>query len=138
MNELNIFYKAAATKDRASIRAGIDTLQLRHNKFFKEKYESLKQIDLFFLTMEGLGQYTMYAWLTHKQGANLPVDIAITGVRRGKKWWSQEEGFALFLVLEQLSPPGDWAKELFVDQTLGIVSIIVQRLSRFSSTGIRD
>jgi hypothetical protein len=127
-NELNIFYSAATEKDSSLMRAGLDTLQLRHKKFFTSKYESLKEIDEFFLTMEGLGQYTMYAWLTHKNGANIPAQTAITGVRRGKKWWSQEEGFALFLILEQLSPPGSWAKQMFGSQTESVVNLIQSNL----------
>lgn len=121
-NELDIVYKAA--EDSTLIRAGLDSLQSRHNKFFIGKYENLKEIDEFFLTMEGLGQYTMYAWLTHKNGGNIPVGLAIAGVRRGKKWWSQEEGFALFLVLERLSGPGNWAKQMFGNQTQSVVNLI--------------
>jgi hypothetical protein len=135
--ELNIFYEAVTEKDSIGkislTKTGIDALQSRHNKFFVEKYESLKEIDEFFLTMEGLGQFTMYAWLTHKNGANLSPDIAIRGVRRGKKWWSQEEGFALFLLLAQFAEPGSWAKQLFGNTTESVLNLLESNLSRFSS-----
>lgn len=131
-NENNIFYEAVHEKDSAVkkslISAGMDAFQTRHNKFFTAKYESLKNIDEFFLTMEGLGQFTMYAWLTHKNGANLPAETAIAGIRRGKNHWSQEEGFALFLLLAQLSDPDNWAKPMFGDKTESVITLINQKL----------
>ena len=132
-NENNLLYEAVNVKDSivkdSLIRTGLDAFRSRHHKYFTAKYESLKNIDEFFLTMEGLGQFTMYAWLTHKDGANLPPHTAIDGVRRGKKWWSQEEGFALFLLLAQFSDPGKWAKQLFGDNTESVVNLINQRLN---------
>ena len=132
-NENNLLYEAVNVKDSvvkdSLIRTGLDAFRSRHHKYFTAKYESLKNIDEFFLTMEGLGQFTMYAWLTHKDGANLPPQTAIDGVRRGKKWWSQEEGFALFLLLAQFSDPGKWAKQLFGDNTESVVNLINQRLN---------
>lgn len=131
-NENNIFYKAVNVKVSALkgslIGAGIDAFRSRHNKYFTGKYESLKNIDEFFLTMEGLGQFTMYAWLTHKNGANLPTETAVAGVRRGKNHSSQEEGFALFLILAQFSDPGNWAKQMFGDKTESVITLINQKL----------
>jgi hypothetical protein len=131
-NENNIFYEAVNEKDStvkdSLISTGIDAFRSRHHKFFTAKYESLKNIDEFFLTMEGIGQFTMYAWLTHKNGANLPAQTAIAGVRRAKKWWSQEEGFALFLLLAQLSEPGNWAKQLFGEKTESVINLINQQI----------
>lgn len=130
--ENEFFYKAAYVKNievkTSLIKAGIDAFRLRHNKYFTGKYESLKNIDEFFLTMEGLGQFTMYAWLTHKNGANLPAETAIAGVRRGKNHWSQDEGFALFLILSQLSEPGNWAKPMFGDKTESVITLINQKI----------
>ncbi len=133
--EVDIFYQAVTEKDStvkdSLVKAGIDDLRSRHNKFFTGKYKNLQEIDEFFLTMEGLGQFTMYAWLTHKNGANLPHEVAVTGVRRGKKWWSQEEGFALFLLLGQISAASNWAKPLFGDRTESVIELIESRHSTF-------
>ncbi len=41
--------------------------------------------------MEGLGQYSMYLWMTHPRGGDVKKDIAIQGIRRGRKVWSQDE-----------------------------------------------
>ena len=74
--------------------------------------------------MEGLGQYTMYLWLIHPKGGNITVPNAIIGVRRDSKWWSQDEGFGLFLVLDRLTAPSTWATGLFGNRTEDAVSLI--------------
>jgi hypothetical protein len=131
-NELDAFYDASNETNKIArdtlVKNGINLLRKRHNAFFIEKYENLKQIDEIFLTMEGFGQFTMYKWLTHKLGANLPPEIAVKGVRRGGKQWSQDEGFALFLILENFSKPKNWAEKMFGIKTESVINLIEQEL----------
>lgn len=110
--------------DRVLVNKALKAMQNRQQTYFKNKFIALTEIDRFFLTMEGLGQYTMYLWLIHPKGGNITIPNAIAGVRRGSKWWSQDEGFGLFLVLERLTVPSKWAKGLFGDRTEDIVSLI--------------
>jgi len=132
IHELNTFYEASKENNTrikdSLIKVGIGVLQKRHNKFFTGKYESLKKIDEFFLTMEGLGQFTMYCWLINPKGANLSVRTAVQGVRRNKKRWSQDEGFALFLILEQLSGSKNWSKRMFGNETDSVIKLINQKI----------
>ncbi len=124
--EVDAFYGAVkpAGADKNKIKEGLETMRLRKERFFTGKYAALKEIDDFFLTMEGLGQYSMYLWFIHPEGGNLPKEQAIAGVRRNKKWWSQEEGFGLFLVLDQLAPPATWVKNLFGDRLKNVTTLI--------------
>jgi hypothetical protein len=78
--------------------------------------------------MEGLGQYTMYAWLIHPKGGNIAAETAVKGVRRGGRWWSQEEGLALFLALEKLAPPKKWAPKMFGSTTESVLRLISRNL----------
>lgn len=132
--EVNTFYKAVSAVNKnekdSLIQRGIDLLRKRESQFFTGKYDSLSEIDDFFLTMEGLGQFTIYKWLTNKKGGNLPPDLVITGVRRSKKWWSQDEGFALFLLLSQLAEPRQWAKQMFGDKTESVINLIINQLKK--------
>ncbi|HRG83859.1 MAG TPA: hypothetical protein PLO99_15170 [Chitinophagaceae bacterium] len=126
--ETALFYAAAASTT-PSLRDSLTQLGLRkyrerQERFFTGKYSLLKEADDLFLTMEGLGQFTMYAWLTHPKGANLPAATAITGVRRGKKWWSQDEGFALFLALQQYASTATWAPEMFGNRVTAVISLL--------------
>ncbi len=133
VKEVRTFYEASAEKNKAAkialIKNGIELLRKRQADFFTGKFENLKPIDEFFLTMEGLGQYTMYAWLTHERGANLPAEIVLKGVRRGGKSWSQDEGLALFLILEKFSKPKKWAKKMFGNETESVINLVSRELT---------
>jgi hypothetical protein len=130
--ELNCFERAVTEKSsivkKELIKKGIELLRKRHQQYFISKYESLKNIDEFFLTMEGLGQFTMYSWFVHPKGANLAEELAVKGTRRGGRWWSQDEGLLLFLILNQLSPPQQWAYKMFGSNLETVVKLIEQNL----------
>jgi len=98
--EIEIFYGSTKTDvlEKSAVKEGLSFMKQRQHTYFKGRYENLHEIDNFFLTMEGLGQYSMFLWLKHPKGGNIKREIAIEGVRRGGKWWSQDEGFALFLI----------------------------------------
>jgi hypothetical protein len=126
--ETETFYQAANSKETVAkislTKKGINLLKLRHSRYFNGVYESLGNIDNFFLTMEGLGQFVMYAWLTNQKGGNIPSEKAIVGVRRGGKWWSQDEGFVLFLLLASYEKPEKWGKDLFGIKTTSVVELL--------------
>ncbi|RYY66162.1 MAG: hypothetical protein EOO13_16180 [Chitinophagaceae bacterium] len=130
-SEVDLFYNAVKETDylkrQQATENSLAEMRKRHARFFKDKPGSLPSIDEFFLTMEGMGQYTMYAWLTHPKGAGLPKEQVITGVRRGKNQWSQDEGFALFLILEQKSPAAKWAPAMFGNKTISVIDLLEKR-----------
>ena len=123
--EIDLFYASIKTNtlNRTLVKKGLSVMQKRQKTYFKDKYENLKALDNFFLTMEGLGQYAMFLWLTHPDGGNITRDIAIEGVRRGGKWWSQDEGFALFLILDKLAVPEKWVRPMYGDKTESITEL---------------
>lgn len=129
-NEVDCFYNATLPKklDKTLVRKGLANLNERQKAYFKDNYSGLDEIDTFFLTMEGLGQYSMYLWMINPKGGNIEKNLAITGVRRNKKWWSQDEGFVLFLVLEKMSKPKNWAKDMFGNQTINVLTLIENKL----------
>ena len=73
--------------------------------------------------MEGAGQLLGVLWLTHPEGGNVPVDIAIKGFRRKRNQWSQDEGLGLFLALIKIAPP-NWSGEMFSDHPTHIVDLL--------------
>ena len=124
--EIELFYGSIKNNalENDFVNEGLEVMKQRQQKYFKGKYENLKAIDNFFLTMEGLGQYSMYLWLINPKGGNIKKEITIDGVRRGGKWWSQDEGFALFLILDKLSLPENWVKDMFGDKTESVTDLI--------------
>lgn len=126
--EINFWYDLIKTKSltKAAVQQGLSLMKDRQDQYFKGNYNQLTEIDNFFLTMEGLGQYSMYLWLIDPKGGNIKSEMAIEGVRRGGKWWSQDQGLALFLILEKFSTPGHWAKEMFGDKTVSVIALLNQ------------
>ena len=124
--EIDFLYNSIANNklNRQQLDKGLSIMQKRQKTYFKDKYENLEVLDNFFLTMEGLGQYAMFLWLTHTDGGNIKREIAIEGVRRGGKWWSQDEGFALFLILDKLIVPKKWVRAMYGDKTESITNLI--------------
>lgn len=107
--EIKIFYDAFyaenSSETKKLMQQGFALYNKRQKDYFLGDKEIYKSLDDFFLTMEGIGQYTAVAWLTSSKGANLDLKLAIDGMRRNKKWWSQEEGLALFLLYTKISNP---------------------------------
>lgn len=126
--EVVTFYDALEEKNkdgkRKKIAEALTKLRQRQNIYFVNEYKNLRDLEELFLTMEGLGQYSMYLWLVHPNGGNLSKELAIAGVRRGKNHWSQDEGFALFLLMEQFEKPRKWAKKMFGNEPVSVIDLL--------------
>jgi hypothetical protein len=113
--ERDLLYAAAAAptdaEARALARQALAKFRARRARWFTGDAEKWKPLDDIFLTMEGLGQWAMYAWFTDKQGLNLDPVMVLPEVRRKHDRWTQDEGLALFLVVNRLVP--DWQKLAF-------------------------
>lgn len=130
--EVSSFYHSISGKgiDKKELLKGLRLMDERQKKHLKGKYESLAAMDDLFLTMEGLGQYSMYLWLIHPEGGKTDREMALKGVRRNKKWWSQEEGLVLFLILEQQKASEFWVKDMFGTKSVTITELIRSNLKK--------
>jgi hypothetical protein len=113
--ERDLLYAAAAASTDAEARSlaaqALANMRARRTRWFQGADEKWRGLDEVFLTMEGLGQWVAYWWLTSPQGPKIDAPIALRELRRGGKHWTQEEGLALFLVVDRLVP--DWQSRLF-------------------------
>lgn len=113
--ESDLLYRAAAEPDEAAARAlarqALALIDARQSRWFTGKDAMWKPYDDIFLTMEGFGQWNGYAWLADPKGGGLAPAAAREKMRGHRKWWSQEEGLALFLVIDRFVP--SWASEAF-------------------------
>lgn len=114
-SECDLLYKAAeAPKDaeaRMYARQALQELRHRRQTWFTGSRVYWNTVDDLFLTMEGVGQWTAYAWLTDPNGPNLSRGFALSEVRRKRNHWTQDEGLALILVIDRLVP--GWQKLAF-------------------------
>jgi hypothetical protein len=124
--EIDLLYAASNAKTKEELhnltKQGIGLFKERQKKYLIPENKVLVEMDNVFLTMEGLGQYMIVSWLTHPKGGNYPLNIAVKATRRGGKWWSQDEGLALFLVLNKMKKP-NW-KIMFSNDPIDIVTLI--------------
>ena len=124
--ERDLFMAAAtASTDAEARRLGRDALaayRARRAKWFTGDEAKWADIDDLFLSMEGLGQWTGYAWLIDPKGGRVPRDVALKEMRRGGKWWTQDEGIAVFLLVDRLVP--GWQRRFFEAKPPSLESIL--------------
>jgi len=106
--ERDLLYEAASASDdnhaRQLAKEALAQMRARRAKWFTSNLAYWSEVDEVFLTMEGLGQWVAYAWLTDSKGAHLAPAVALPEVRRKRNRWTQDEGLALFLVINRLVP----------------------------------
>jgi hypothetical protein len=106
---------AALEGDEESARSGarkaLNLIEARRARWYVGVDERYAELEDVFLTLEGVGNFAGYAWLVHAEGGAMPPEVAVAGMRRGGRRWSQDEGMAIFLVLQRLNP--HWSDAAF-------------------------
>ena len=97
---------------RASAREALALIRARQAKFYTGQSAPLTELEDLFLTLEGMGQFAGYSYLVHPKGAAKPSADAVAQMRT--RWWSQEEGLAIMLIVSRLVP--DWRVRAFADK----------------------
>lgn len=109
--ERDVFFEAAASSSReprrALIRKGLELSRARRARYFTGENRYYQELEDIFLSMEGAGQWASYVFARRSRS---PAD-AVAFVRDNKKYWSQEEGLALFLLLDLEVPR--WQATIF-------------------------
>lgn len=113
--ERELFYKAAGASDKNHrndlVRKALAKVRERHQRYFTGSNAVYSEIEALFLTMEGVGQWTAYK-LTKARGQLGASDIeAMNLVREDRRYWSQDEGLALFLLIDAMVP--QWQAKMF-------------------------
>lgn len=116
--ETELFFQAALAADDATARAlareARALMQARANRWYTGDDAYWRSAEDVWLTFEGSGQWLGYQWLISERGAGVPVSLAIDGFGRRSKWWSQNQGLAIALVLDRLGGPY-WKRHAFGD-----------------------
>lgn len=123
--EFNLFTKAATVdkKERIALtKEALGNYYMKHKFILERDKKDLKILDDIWLTLEGLGQYAMYEYLINPKGGNLTEDEALKSIKT--KWWSQEEGFALFYLLGKYKKSNIWANDFFNSDMKTIIEVL--------------
>ena len=117
---------AAAASLAARARAA---MKARHDRWFTDDESYLREAEDIWLTMEGSAQWAAYWWLIEIEGAGIAPAVASEQFGNRGKWWSQKQGFALFLALDRLSG-GSWKRHAFGDGEKSALEMLDEALSR--------
>jgi hypothetical protein len=128
--ERDHFFKAALEQHPAKrlelTRRALAMVRRRHARYFTGPNEAYAEIESLFLTMEGVGQWAAYRLSKARAGGH---DIeALRLVRDNRRFWSQEEGLALFMLIDALVP--DWQSRIFNGPPASPFALLEEAASR--------
>lgn len=132
--ERDLLYRAvtepSADEARRVAQMALASITERRARFYQGTEAKFAEVEDLWLTMEGAAQWAGYAWLVGRNGANRSAERALPLFRRGGRQWSQDEGLAIFLVVDRLLP--GWHERVFTAApatALDLLSLAVNRLS---------
>jgi hypothetical protein len=113
--ERDLFYQAVQETDaarRATVTyRALSQARERHARYFTGPKSVYREVEGLFLTLEGAGQWAAYRLATARARPGAPDSDALKLVRDNRKYWSQDEGLALFILIDSLVP--DWPARVF-------------------------
>jgi hypothetical protein len=114
--EIELLFAAAKApsdaKARQLARKMLSLVKARRKTYFKGKDAYLADVEDIFLTLEGSGQWLGYQWLIDPEGGKQTESDALARFSKSADFWSQNQGLALFLVINRLDK-GAWKKIAF-------------------------
>jgi hypothetical protein len=121
--ERDLLYAVAREPDRKRRRSlAADALQAireRRTRFFTGDDRFYAEIEEIFLGMEGVANWAGVQAAIHD---GLSRDEAIAFMQGSRKWFSQDEGLALFLAIDALTPR--WQKRVFGAKPVGAFELL--------------
>jgi hypothetical protein len=131
-NEMDLFYAACEetdkTKQKTMALNAISVMEKRQKGILEKDKKDLAEIDNYWLTLEGVAQYSTYAWLIHPKGGNLSHQNALPILKT--RFWSQEEGFPICYLLAKFSGTENWGKAMFCRNPTTTVKLLKEALSK--------
>lgn len=110
--EIKLLYEAARARDRSAggslARNALKRIKVRRSKYFNGDKAVFAELEDIFLSMEGAANWAAYRAASAK---GLSEEQAIQLIRRGGKYWSQDLGLAIYLVIARLLP--EWEAKAF-------------------------
>lgn len=108
-----------AAKKRSIAKRLLDRIKERRAMYYTGKDLKFTEIEDIFLTMEGVANWAAYRAAI---ADGLSENEASGLIRRGGKYWSQEHGILLFMIIDSLSL--NWQKAAFSKRPASIVSLL--------------
>ncbi|WP_276481139.1 hypothetical protein [Paraflavitalea pollutisoli] len=108
-------WKAVFTRDADSCkeyaRQALATATSRKKDFFIGKYAGYDPLDDIFLSLEGSAMWAQYRLMLTNPPEGMRQDVVLEWLLQRSASWSQEEGLAIFLLIDRLAP--GWQRDFF-------------------------
>ena len=132
MTERDMFYRAATADSLAQVRAlarrALALARARRAHWFTGDSSQYAAFESEFLSLEGVGQWSAYAWLSNPQGGAFLPTYAVAAMRGRGRFWTQDEGLGMFLTINRLMP--DWPSLIFSGQSIGAFELLERAVER--------
>ncbi len=126
MAERDLLYRAAEADSIAEVRAlarqALDMIRARHARWLVGENAVFSILDDTWLSLEGAAQWAGHAWLAHPEGGGLTKQAAIAHMSGRRRFWAQDEGLAIFLVVDRLMPA--WPALVFSEPSVGAITLL--------------
>jgi hypothetical protein len=133
-HERDLFFRAAsepdAARQRELVRRALEMVRLRHLRYFRDANKPYAELESLFLTMEGAGQWAAYRLVLARARPGEGPEEALNLVRYDRRYWSQEEGLAIFLLLDALVP--EWQERIFAPVPASPFALLEEAVARES------
>lgn len=127
--EIDLLFRAAsaAGAQRHDLaRRALAVRSARRARYFVGGDSSYGPLETLFIDMEGAAQWVAYMHLRDDAVSRATPDSALSRARNNRKWWSQEYGLALYLLIDALNP--NWPRAVFPPQMESAFDLLTQAL----------
>lgn len=129
-SECSTFYRAALSADASRRREwtekGLSMARKRRARFYVSQNAAFRDLEDVFFAMEGSAQWAAYRWARSQSAPAVSDDALVKFVRADRKFWSQDEGLALYLLIDALIP--GWQKRTFGDTIASPFALLEEAL----------
>ncbi len=130
LEEIGLLYDAAAarSRDRQRVlaRQALDLMRSRRARVFGGQDEPWARVEQLLLDMEGAAQWAAMAHVANT--TRLGREARRNLVRGARQYWSQDQGLALYMVLDALVP--DWSARMFSADPPSSIELLTRALEQ--------
>jgi hypothetical protein len=128
--ERNVFYRAALSTDSEKRRdwaaKGLSMARKRRDRYYVGRNAAFRDLEDVFFAMEGSAQWAAYRWARLQSPTEVTDAAVMRFVRDDRKYWSQDEGLALYLLIDALVP--GWQSRTFGDAIASPFALLEEAL----------
>jgi hypothetical protein len=138
-SESATFYRAALSPNpsmrRQWMEKALSMARKRRARFYVNTSVAFRDLEDVFLSMEGSAQWAAYRWARLQAAPEVSDEAVVKFVRADRKYWSQDEGLAVYLLIDALVP--GWQRRTFGD-TIASPFVLLEEASRAAAPRIAN